>query len=180
MGQRLRDLRQKRSISQTELARLVGVTPSTISQVESNSILPSLPALVKMAEILHVDVGAFFQARPDPPKVVFPAGEAVDVKLPQFSEEDILVRALSPADFDPLAEPFLVEIPPGRTLTSHFFVHTGHELGYLVTGGLEMKLGSDTHTLQPGDVVYLTADLPSQWRNTSKAPARLLWLKLKG
>lgn len=180
MGQRLRDLRQRRSISQTELARLVGVTPSTISQVESNSILPSLPALLKMAEILRVDVGAFFQTRLGHAKVVFPATDAVDVKLPQFSEDELHVRALAPADLDPLAEPFLVEIPPGQVLTSHFFFHKGHELGYLMTGGLEVKVGADTHTLQPGDVIYLTSDMPSLWKSIAGAPSRLLWLKLKG
>ncbi|MFH1350815.1 MAG: helix-turn-helix transcriptional regulator [Pseudomonadota bacterium] len=35
LGMRLKELRTKRGISQTELAKLVGVTPSTISQVES-------------------------------------------------------------------------------------------------------------------------------------------------
>jgi transcriptional regulator with XRE-family HTH domain len=179
MGQRLRNLRQKRSISQTELARLVGVTPSTISQVESNSILPSLPALLRMAEILNVDVGAFFQTNPEPARVVFPAGDAVDLKLQQFSDAEIQIRALSPADFDPQAEPFLVEIAPGRTLSPHFFSHKGHELGYLLSGSLAVNIGSDTHTLEPGDVIYLTAEMPSQWRTTSKTPARLFWLKLK-
>ena len=180
MGQRLRDLRQKRSLSQTELARLVGVTPSTISQVESSSILPSLPALLKMAEILNVDVGAFFQSRPEAPKVVFPAADAVDMKLPQFSDEEIKVRALSPADFDPQAEPYLIEIAPGQSLSSHFFFHKGHELGYLISGVIEMKIGGDTHVLEPGDVVYLTSEMPTQWRNESKVPAKLLWLKLRG
>ncbi len=179
MGHRLRDLRQKRSISQTELARLVGVTPSTISQVESNSILPSLPALLKMAEVLHVDVGAFFQPKPEPPKVVFPACDAVETKLTAFSEDAIHVRALAPADCDPQAEPFLVEIPAGQTLTSHFFFHKGHEMGYLLSGSLEMKIGPDTHSIQAGDVIYLTAEMPSQWRNTAATPARLFWLKLK-
>ena len=60
LGLRLKELRSKRGISQTELAKLVGVTPSTISQVESNMIYPSLPALLKMAEILSVEVSSFF------------------------------------------------------------------------------------------------------------------------
>lgn len=179
MGHRLRDLRQKRSISQTELARLVGVTPSTISQVESGAILPSLPALLKMAEILIVDVGAFFQSKPGSPRVVFQAGDAVEMKLPAFSDDAIQVRALAPAVSDPQAEPFLVEIPTGQTLATHFFFHKGHEMGYLLTGSLEMKIGPDTHTIEPGDIVYLTAEMPSQWRTTSTTPAKLLWLKLK-
>ena len=52
LGLRLKEFRLRRGLSQTELAKLVGVTPSTISQVESNLIYPSLPALMKMAEAL--------------------------------------------------------------------------------------------------------------------------------
>ena len=65
LGTRLKELRTKRGLSQTELAKLVGVTPSTISQVESNQIYPSLPALIKMAEILSVEVSSFFKELED-------------------------------------------------------------------------------------------------------------------
>ena len=63
LGARLKQLRGKRGLSQTELAKFVGVTPSTISQVESYLIYPSLPALLKMAEILAVEVSSFFQEK---------------------------------------------------------------------------------------------------------------------
>ena len=61
LGRRLKDLRTTRGLSQTQLAKQVGVTPSTISQVESNLIYPSLPALFKMAETLSVSPAALFQ-----------------------------------------------------------------------------------------------------------------------
>jgi len=63
LGARVKTLRKQRGLSQTELARLIGVTPSNVSQVESNIIFPSIPALIKMAEILSVDISAFFQNR---------------------------------------------------------------------------------------------------------------------
>ena len=65
LGLRVKEIRTKRGLSQTELAKLVGVTPSTISQVESNLIYPSLPALLKIAEVLSVEVSSFFQAKSD-------------------------------------------------------------------------------------------------------------------
>ena len=61
LGTRLKELRTKRGLSQTELAKQVGVTPSSISQIESNLIYPSLPALLKVAEVLLVDVRSLFQ-----------------------------------------------------------------------------------------------------------------------
>ena len=87
LGMRLKELRTKCGFSQTELARMIGVTPSNISQVESNLIYPSVPALLQMAEILAVDVSSFFQETVEGRKrVVFPASEAMEMKIPVFPE----------------------------------------------------------------------------------------------
>lgn len=180
LGQRLRELRSRRGLSQTELARLVGVTPSTISQVESNLIYPSLPALLKMAEVLLVDVSAFFREKDEAKRrTVFPAAEAAEVRLADLPEHTLTARMLTPADFEGKAEPYLLEIPPKTSLPSHFFVHKGEEVGYLLSGTLQLKVDRGTHTVHPGDLIYLTSSLPSQWRNLGPEVVRLLWFKLK-
>ena len=43
LGFRIKELRLKRALSQAKLAKAVGGNPSSISQVESNRIYPSLP-----------------------------------------------------------------------------------------------------------------------------------------
>jgi len=179
-GLRLKELRSKRGLSQTELARLVGVTPSTISQVESNLIYPSLPALMKMAEVLSVEISSIFQERTEPKKrLIFTAADAVEVKFPDLPEEAVQARLLSPVDFDPKAEPYLIEISPKEKLPSHFFIHKGEELGYLLSGRLQVKLEKSAHSLRAGDVIYLTSEMPIQWKNPGPGVARLLWIKVK-
>ncbi|MFZ2448344.1 MAG: cupin domain-containing protein [Syntrophobacteraceae bacterium] len=180
LGLRLKELRSRRGFSQTELAKLVGVTPSTISQVESNLIYPSLPALLKMAEVLTVDISSFFQDRTEERKrVVFPAGEATEIRLPNFPEESIRSRLLTPIDLDFKAEPYLIEIPPDKSLPSHFFIHKGEELGYVLAGELQIRMENETLTVRAGDLIYFTLDMPNQWKNTGTAPAKLLWIKVK-
>ena len=84
LGLRLKEFRLRRGLSQTELAKLVGVTASTISQVESNLIYPSLPALMKMAEALSVDLTSFFEDRQEGTgRLVFTPADAVEVKFPE-------------------------------------------------------------------------------------------------
>ncbi len=180
LGIRLKELRTKRGLSQTELAKLVGVTPSTISQVESNLIYPSLPALLKMAEILSIDVSSFFQESVDVTnRVIFPAAESTDVKFPDLPGGSIRAKLLTPVDFEPKAEPYLIEIPPEKNLPSHFFIHKGEELGYLLSGKLQLKLEKAVYTVRTGDVIYLTSEMPSQWKNPGPGVAKLLWLKIK-
>jgi transcriptional regulator with XRE-family HTH domain len=179
-GLRLKELRSKRGLSQTELAKLVGVTPSTISQVESNLIYPSLPALMKMAEVLSVEISSFFQEQAEPKKrLIFTAAEAVEVKFPDLPEGAVLARLLSPVDFDPKAEPYLIEISPKEKLPSHFFIHKGEELGYLLSGRLQVKLEKSAYSLRAGDVIYLTSEMPTQWENPGPGVAKLLWIKVK-
>ncbi len=180
LGMRLKEFRINRGLSQTELAKLVGVTPSTISQVESNLIYPSLPAVLKMAEVLSVEVSSFFQESADMRnRIIFPAAEALDVKFPDLPEGSIGGKRMTPLDFDLKAEPYLIEIPPNKDLPSHFFIHKGEEVGYLMSGKLQLKLEKAVYTIRSGDVIYLTSEMPSQWRNPGPGVARLIWIKVK-
>jgi transcriptional regulator with XRE-family HTH domain len=180
LGLRLKELRTKRGLSQTELAKWVGVTPSTISQVESNLIYPSLPALLKMADVLAIDVSSFFQETSEVKKrLVFPGSEAVDVRFSELPEGSISAKLLTPIDFDPKAEPYLIEIPPNKSISSHFFIHKGEEMGYLLSGKLHVKLEKAAYTLRSGDIIYLTHDMPTEWKNPGPGTARLLWIKVK-
>jgi transcriptional regulator with XRE-family HTH domain len=180
LGGRLRELRTRRGLSQTELAKGVGVTPSTISQVESNLIFPSLPALFKMAEILEVEMAALFETGTAmTERIVFPAAEGVPILFPDLPRNALRGKRMTPVAFSGRAEPFLLEIAPRKKLTGHFMRHKGEELGYLIAGQLEIKIGTDTHAASAGDLIYLTRHLPSQWVNPGLETARLLWVKLE-
>ncbi len=180
LGLRLKDVRTKRGLSQTELARLVGVTPSTISQVESNLIYPSLPALLKMGEVLSVDVSYFFQDRVDlARRIVFSSSEALEIKLQDIPEGIVVAKLLTPIDFEGQAEPYMIELAPDAKLPCHFFVHKGEEVGYLLSGRLQLTVEKAAYKLKAGDIIYLTTDMPNHWVNPGPGTAKLLWLKLK-
>ncbi len=180
IGIRVKELRKKRGISQTELAKLVGVTPSSISQIESNLIYPSLPALLKMAEVLFVEVNSFFQQSIElKNRIIFPSEEAVEIKFPDFPQGSIRAKLLTPVDLEPKGEPYVIEILPNQTLPSHFFIHKGDEVGYILSGKLWVKLGEAVYTVKSGDVIYLTSEMPSQWKNLGPSVAKLLWIKIK-
>jgi quercetin dioxygenase-like cupin family protein len=156
------------------------VTPSTISQVESDLIYPSLPALLKIAEVLDVDINSFFQESGDVKnRVVFTSGESLDMKFPDLPQDSIQGSLLTPVDFEAKIEPHIIEIQPHKTLPSHFFIHKGEEIGYLLSGTLQLKLGMTEYTVSESDTIYLTTEMPSQWKNPGPGPARLLWLKIK-
>jgi transcriptional regulator with XRE-family HTH domain len=180
LGVRLKTLRKKRGLSQTELAKLVGLTSGTISQVESNRIYPSLPALLKIAEVLSVEVSTFFRKSGGlADRVVFKPDNGIETKLPNLAAESIGAKLLTPFDFDTHAEPYLIEIPPQAHLSSHFFVHKGEEVGYVLTGRLQIHMEKGVYTAQEGDVIYLSRDIPLQWKNPGPDIAKIFWVKIK-
>ena len=180
IGLRFKEIRASRGISQRELAKLVGVTPSTICQVESNLIYPSLPALLKMAEVLSVDVSSFFRTRSESTKqVVFPLSASAEIKLPEAREESIRVRMLTQVHHAAKADLYLIDFEQDTKLHSHFFVHKGEEAGYLLSGVLQMTLDEAVYRVLSGDVVYLTKEIPTQWANPGPEIARLLWITIR-
>lgn len=60
MGERLKFLRESRQINSKDFAKMVGVTPSTITQIEKGRKEPSLETLRKIARALDVDVATVF------------------------------------------------------------------------------------------------------------------------
>ncbi|MGD9307988.1 MAG: helix-turn-helix domain-containing protein [Desulfosarcina sp.] len=179
LGGRVKQIRNRQGMPQKELATLVGVTPSTISQIESGTIYPSLPALFKIAQVLDVAVAALFQNRSERDDQVVFSGEGTRIRLAELPTGEVMCHRLSPADFDADAEPYLIEISAGKKLTTHFFIHKGQEMGYLIEGRVEVKISNRVHQASPGSVIYLTRELPTQWKNTGQETARLLWVKIR-
>ena len=177
LGVRLKELRIRRGMSQTDLARQIGVTPSTISQVESNLIYPSLPALLKMAEILNIPPGQLLQDAVSPvQKIHFTAGDATEIKFSDQPKDTISGWHLTGLKPEARTQIYLIEIHSKARIPRHFLVHKGDELGYLLNGVLQMTLNNIVHSINPGEVIHLDKESPSQWKNSGVETARLLWI----
>ncbi len=179
IGAVIKNFRKSQGMSQKDLSRLVGVTPSNISQIESNQVYPSIPALYKIAEHLSVDVGSFFQDKTFLEKAVFHPSDSIKITVPNGNKKNIEITQLTPFDLNSKIELFLIHLLPQGKLSSHFFQHKGEEMGYVLSGELEMVYQDHSHHLQPSDAVYLKASSPTQWQNKDKDTASLLWIKVK-
>jgi len=178
IGAKIRSVRLMRGISQKELAELTGVTPSTISQVEKNLIYPSIPALCRIAENLSVEVATLFKDHGERKKVhVYPVDSRSVTSLTKNVKDNAEAGLLIPPDIDTPAEVTIIRIRPGKKLSGHFFAHKGPELGYLLSGQLEMTVDNQSYKVNPGDTIYLQKDIPGSWNNISEQVVELLWLK---
>jgi XRE family transcriptional regulator, fatty acid utilization regulator len=85
-GARLRRLREERGTSQIELARLLGISPSYLNQIEHDTRPLTVPVLIRITDVFGVDTTFF--APHDTPQLVADLREALPprVGLPDLTE----------------------------------------------------------------------------------------------
>jgi quercetin dioxygenase-like cupin family protein len=110
---------------------------------------------------------------------VYPVESGLATSLPQNLKNSAEAVLLLPPDLDTPAEVTIIRIRPGKKLPCHFFAHKGHELGYLISGRLEMTVENQSYKVNTGDTIYLHKDIPGSWNNISEQVAELLWLKFR-
>jgi len=177
LGARIRSLRSGARLSQTGLAKQVGVTPSTISQIESGLIYPSLPALFRMAEVFATDMGSFFNDghREEAPIVLKPS-DLQPYALPEIADRGIEAWRLPRVEISGTTTALVVEIAAGTRLESHFWKNKGEAIGHLLAGELTLTYQGRDHSVALGDFVHIADGWPAAWENPGDVPARLLWL----
>ncbi|MEV8518097.1 helix-turn-helix transcriptional regulator [Dactylosporangium sp. NPDC051484] len=64
-GRAVRELRERRGWSQTELADAASMTQSAVARFEAGGTVPTFPVLERLARAFDVALAVGFQARPD-------------------------------------------------------------------------------------------------------------------
>ena len=78
VGSNIRNLRQEKSITQTELANKVNKSLRTIQKYETGEIFPSIANIKTIAEVLEVDPYKDILDDAQPIEVIEPVKEAID------------------------------------------------------------------------------------------------------
>ncbi|UTW09776.1 cupin domain-containing protein [Pseudomonas benzenivorans] len=172
VGVRLQSIRKLKGLSQRELAKRAGVTNSTISMIEKNSVSPSISSLKKVLAGIPMSLVEFFSLETDQDnhtQVVYRAGELIDI-----SDGAVTMKLVGKAH-PSRALAFLDETyPVGADTGDEMYSHEGEEAGMLVEGRLELTVGSEVFILEPGDSYYFESSKPHRFRNPFDAPARLI------
>ncbi|WP_057424894.1 cupin domain-containing protein [Pseudomonas savastanoi] len=172
VGERLQSIRKLKGLSQRELAKRAGVTNSTISMIEKNSVSPSISSLRKVLGGIPMSMVEFFSEETVPEnaaQVVYKASELIDIS------DGAVTMKLVGKSHQGRAIAFLTETyPPGADTGEEMLVHDDEETGILVEGRLELVVGLDTYVLEAGDSYYFESTRPHRFRNPFDVPARLI------
>lgn len=171
LGERLRKLRSARELSLRDLADQSGLTASFISQVERGRASPSIASLARLAKVLEVNVGHFFEPAPRTGRFVR-----------RDERRTILLRGLGEVDEYVTADPAgrlqvaICTFEVGGRSAEVPFVHESDEECVLVLEGrLEVVVGGDSYMLEAGDAVTYSPKTPHVARNVGSVPAKAIF-----
>jgi len=86
-GDTLRETRQRKELSQSDLAEKAGLQPSAISHFESGRRMPSFDNMKKLADALTVTID-FLMGRKEQPETAGPSSDQLFRNFGQLSNED--------------------------------------------------------------------------------------------
>jgi transcriptional regulator with XRE-family HTH domain len=167
IGESLKARRMARGMSQAELARRMGITPSALSQAERGQRGLSEETFAAASAVLGTD--AAWQAQPYTlarrrarRSRKLAAGLHAEEVLEDSSRMSVHILTFSAGAVG--------HRPP--------FATKQREVVVVLSGVLELRIGPATEVLQAGDAIVLRDEPVASWSNPGSSAARVLWCVL--
>jgi transcriptional regulator with XRE-family HTH domain len=177
VGARLRTIREKRGLSQRQLANRAGVTNGTISLIEQNRSSPSVSSLRKVLQGIPMTLAEFFSQDDLPPveQIFFRAGDLVELAnvMPSTRKGAISFRQVG--DLRGRSLQVLHErYQPGADTGRNMLQHESEEGGIVIQGHIELTVGEQKQILGPGDAYLFDSRIPHRFRNVGEEECVLI------
>ena len=169
IGNKLKELRVLKGLTQEELADRSELSKGFISQLERNLTSPSITTLMDILQCLGTSIGEFFNEAPDE-QIVFGKQDYFVKEDTEYKNE---IKWIIPNAQKNTIEPIYLTLQAGGS-TCPDTPHEGEEFGYVLQGAVSIHLGNKTYKAKKGESIYYTADKTHFL--SSKNGATLIWV----
>jgi len=172
IGKKIRQLRRELDLSLRDLAKYSGTSASTIHKIESNSTVPSIAVLIKIAQALKKNVSYFIGEEEKNSQVV-----CVTPKDREFffvKDSKLKVENIASFVSNSQLEVTFLHIKRGGTSGEIPLIHAGEEIKFCMKGKMLYIVDGQEFILAPGDCLHFKSGLPHSWKNVGKRDAEIL------
>jgi transcriptional regulator with XRE-family HTH domain len=167
VGPRLKQLRQRRGITLSDLAEETGLSISTLSRLEAGLRLPTLEQLLPLAWAYGVTLDELVDAPP--------TGDPRINLRPIPSSDGSTILPLTRRAGGIQAYKFV--LPAGRDdAEPDLRTHEGYDWAFVLNGRLRLVLGEHDLLLEPGEAAEFDTRTPHWFGATSSGPVEFLSL----
>lgn len=173
LGADLRSLRKSRGLTLSDLAEAVNKSVGWLSQVERDLSEPSINDLRDLARALDIPISMLFgQAKAAPEEAGFVVRQGA--RRPIGSNDAGLVEELLSPDLTDDFEVVHSTFESGTELETPVIRPT-QEVGYLISGKLDIRIAGKCFIIQPGDSFRIRGEA-FQYSNPYHEPAVAIWV----
>jgi transcriptional regulator with XRE-family HTH domain len=169
IGARVRQERQARRWTLDQLADAAGVSRRMVVNVEQGTTNPSVGTLLKISDALGVGLPALVEPPQRKAVRVIRHGEGAALWTSDGGGRGVLVAGTQPPD---VLELWDWTLAPGDRHASEAHSAGTEELLQVQEGTLAIEVGGDSFTLEVGDAVAFTGDIPHAYANPAQQPSR--------
>jgi transcriptional regulator with XRE-family HTH domain len=171
IGRRLRQFRLRRNLSIQTVADESELSKGFISQLERDLASPSVASLVRVCEVLGIEVGALFE--PSTSNLIR-SDERPRINFGGKGVEEWLLTPAAQRDFQAI----LSQIEPGGGSGDEPYVLSARSgWVYVLDGELQMTVDGEAFELEVGDALNFPPSSAHTWLNPSSSQvSRVLWL----
>ncbi|MBL1230019.1 helix-turn-helix transcriptional regulator [Enterococcus sp. BWB1-3] len=170
IGDKLKNLRVQKNLTQEELGERTDLTKGYISQLERDLSSPSMETFFNILEVLGVTPEEFFSEDSVEQKVVY--GEQ-DCTYYLDEENGYMLKWLIPESNEMDMEPVLLTFDRDGEYKT-FEPSLSETFIYVLEGAVSLVLGENVHAAKKGEAIYYEASEPHQLKNKSKGKSRVL------
>ena len=171
IGNKLKELRVGKGLTQEELADRAELSKGFISQLERNLTSPSIATLVDILQCLGTDLKDFFSEEEDN-QVVFHYEDYFE-KID--TEQKNKIEWIIPNAQKNMMEPIRVTLEPGGS-TYPDVPHEGEEFGYVLQGSIKIHIGKKVYKAKKGEAFYFTPNSAHYISASTTTGAKLIWV----
>ena len=169
IGARVKHERKARQWTLDELAKVAGVSRRMVVNVEQGAANPSVGTLLRLSNALGIGLPALVEpAAPQLMKVVR-SGQGAALWTGSAGGRGVLVAGTAPPD---VLELWDWTLSPSEEHVSEAHTAGTKELLQVHGGTVTVGVGDQSVTLDVGDAVAFTSDVPHSYGNQGAQPAR--------
>ena len=171
LGLRIRHARLVAGLTLLQLAQKADCSESLISKIERGSAVPSLATLHRLAMALDSNISNLTSEEKPAGGPILREGERTVIR----AGGGVALERLVPPTRGGLLQANIHIVAPGKA-SEGMIEHVGEEVGYILEGKIELRLGKERHVLQAGDAFTFSSSVPHGYRNIGTKSARILWV----
>lgn len=169
IGARLRGVRQTQRMTIDQVAELSGLTKGFLSRVERDLTSPSVATLLRLCEVLGIEVGTLFEV-PETKLVRLEQAPRVSLGGDGITEQLVTPRS------EKRVQMIRAEIAPKGTGEAELYsVDCELEVLHVIAGKFILVLPDQRVELEAGDTITFPGREPHSWENESDEVAVVTW-----